>query len=98
MLAGGPKLKPEDVVQSSHQKHDLAPMGVFLVKGWTRSVAAMCIMLCAFESEDFLQAGLIYCSLNWVYHFDNLLAQAMPDEIKRHQPHFELSTLTLAFP
>jgi len=67
VLAGAPKLKPEDVVQSSHQKHDLAPMGVFLVKGWTRSVAAMCIMLCAFESEDFLQPALIYCSLNWVY-------------------------------
>ena len=33
------------------------PMCVFNVKGWTRSLTASLILLCAFECDDFMKAG-----------------------------------------
>ena len=34
------------------------PMAVFNVKGWSRSLAAVAIMMCAYEKEDFRKAAL----------------------------------------
>lgn len=34
----------------------LDPMGAFMVKGWSRSMAAMMVMRCAWESPEFRQA------------------------------------------
>lgn len=32
----------------------LPPMGVFMVKGWTRGVCAITVLLCAFQCEEFM--------------------------------------------
>ncbi len=34
----------------------IGPMSLIYVKGWTRSVAALAVMLAAFENDDMLQA------------------------------------------
>ena len=38
---------------SENLKGYVSPMGVMMVKGWTRSVSAYTIMLCAYECADF---------------------------------------------
>lgn len=50
------KLAVRDVCPDA-PKHLLPPMSVFLVKGWSRSLAAIACMLHAFEVEDALKAG-----------------------------------------
>ena len=38
----------------------LWPLHAFMVKGWSRSLAAVTVMLCAYEEPSFLQAWIIF--------------------------------------
>ena len=48
-------LRTADITTSKNPS--LAPMSVFLVKGWSRCVAAVTCLLFAFEERDVFQAG-----------------------------------------
>lgn len=56
MCEGRTNLTAGDI-SSMKQLH--APMNLLLVKGWSRSLAFMCVLCCAYEMEDFLQASII---------------------------------------
>lgn len=47
-------LSPDDVAPELGGL--VSPCGIFMVKGWARGIAALGIMLCAFEEEDFFAA------------------------------------------
>ena len=49
-------LKASDV--SSELSEIIQPMGVLMVKGWTRGLALQIILMAAFEDDSFLQARL----------------------------------------
>ena len=38
----------------------LWPQHAFMVKGWSRSLAAVSVMLCAYEEPSFLQAWILF--------------------------------------
>ena len=52
---------PEDVSQEAVGLLD--PHGCFIVKGWSRALAATTILLAAYEDEAFFQAGLYGLSI-----------------------------------
>ena len=60
MCQGRTTLKPGDVVTTALDTADVSqyvpPMGLFLVKGWTRSLACMCVLACAWENPAFFEA------------------------------------------
>lgn len=56
-MAGVPKISMTDVVADPSAHGYVAPLGVMFVKGWTRGVAALAIMACAFDKDEFHKAG-----------------------------------------
>ena len=82
MCSGRPNLCAGDV---SHDDRDLThsppPLGFMFVKGWTRSVAAMTVLCCAWENPEFLQARdfhfiTYYCCGLVVYSGDAIAHEA----------------------
>lgn len=66
-------------------------MGVLIVKGWTRCFAMSCILTCAAECEDYLQArGSHAKALRLLVvlsqHAWGKFAQALPNEVKQSWP------------
>lgn len=59
-------LKASDV--SSELSEIIQPMGVLMVKGWTRGLALQTILMAAFEDDSFLQARL-FAIIHVVYFF-----------------------------
>ena len=48
-------------VSSCAQQNLVNPGGLMFVKGWTRSFAAMCVMLACYENSDLYQARIFPC-------------------------------------
>ena len=68
----------------------LWPLHAFMVKGWSRSLAAVTVMLCAYEEPSFLQAWIIFgfdvlfCSsftFHWLVFY--IYLQAWPQELQQ---------------
>lgn len=58
--AAPPNLKTADVAPKTPRL--MKPMSVFLVKGWSRCVAATACMLHAYEDSDSFEAGCFSCA------------------------------------
>lgn len=58
MMTKRPSLTASDLQSSSADL--ISPLGLLMVKGWTRSVAAMSVMLACFENTDFYEAQTVF--------------------------------------
>lgn len=56
MMADVPKIQLTDVVADPAFRHVIPPLSIAFVKGWTRGMAAIAIMACAYEDKAFLEA------------------------------------------
>ena len=57
MMGTRPGISASEVSASPNALKLVAPLGLLFVKGWTRSLAAHCVMYHAFENRQFLEAG-----------------------------------------
>ena len=58
MMVGVPSLSMNDVVNDGASQGIIPPLGVLFVKGWTRGMAALAVMACAYADPEFLKATI----------------------------------------
>ena len=58
MMVGVPSLSVTDVVDDETSQGIIPPLGVLFVKGWTRGMAALAVMACAYADPEFLKARI----------------------------------------
>ena len=59
---------------SSELPEIIQPMGVLMVKGWTRGLALQIILMAAFEDDSFLQ-GRMFAIMLYIFQFLSYLGQ-----------------------
>lgn len=63
MCGSRPQISAAGVSQAEGSEGMIPPLGLLLVKGWTRSLAAHCVMFHCYECNEFLEARLSQCEL-----------------------------------
>lgn len=69
MMGDVPKIKVTDVVSDPAFRHVIPPLSIAFVKGWTRGMAAIAIMACAYEDKAFLEARTCLATALWLFPF-----------------------------
>ena len=63
-----PKLSVSDILPDGIRSDVYPPMGLLMVKGWTRCFAALCVMAHCFEEAEFYKAAMF---LQCIQPFDS---------------------------
>lgn len=69
-MDGVPEIRTSDVTGEVGDTILLAPLNTVLVKGWTRSVVAVMVMMCCYKNNDFLKAGSCHCFIKKLAEID----------------------------